>query len=98
MATQPIGGRYEVVVWDYHQESDSEAEERMADLDPERKVPGSIKPYFEYRRHKGMYREEAFDYAESKVENDLRVGAAVFLDGKLVAGMGIYFPYQEKYW
>jgi len=93
MATQPTGGQYEVIVWDYDAAPDA-----VEFLNPDN-VEGSIAPCYVRERRWFKSQVQALAFAEEYFGGRFTAtGAAVFLEGKLIEGFGYIFPYQERYW
>jgi hypothetical protein len=96
MTTQPQETpNYEVIVWDYDAAPDA-AEWLTEDCDNERLLK-SIAPYYCSRRVSAQSLAEAKSEVQHQVDDKCRVGAAVFLNGAKVYGLGLVFPYRARY-
>ena len=100
MTAQPTEVVYEVIVWDYD-ESPGAAEYFAVQGDyTEAEWKDSILPYYCCQRRKFTDLGRAKSYARYQVEGEegpLCTGAAVFLNGKDICGVGLTFAYREKY-
>lgn len=84
------GDKYEVVVWGF--DSASDAGDDLSDDG----AKAFILPYYCAKRVDFSNLVEAKIFAENQFEKSY-VGAAVFLAGKILFGVGLVFDYQEKY-
>ncbi len=100
MAAQPTEAVYEVIVWDYDGSPGAAEYFAIQGGYTEEQWEDSILPYYCCARRQFADLQQAKRYAWQEVESDcgpLATGAAVFVNGTSVWGIGLTFAYKEKY-